>query len=243
MTSHRLVLVLALAAASAFECPENKYVVSDLVEGEVACARGRVELVCDAEGVCSGKSPTNMANVDVAYGALKMTCTSRKACEFTDAHVGESTWGGHIDLDCRGTQTCRNSKFTSSSGKIVAVCQGGPKTCSATTFSSGQTMDITCGREDSCTRTHFAGGGHVSLTCKKPDACLDLTLADDGTTCACTSATTNEACPDACIDFYPTLAPTAAPTVELNGCGNPCAEIVTISSTPAPFTMIESGTC
>ena len=63
-----------------------------------ACAQGRVELVCDAEGVCSGKSPTNMANVDVAYGALKMTCTSKKAGEFTDAHVGESTWGGHIDL-------------------------------------------------------------------------------------------------------------------------------------------------
>ena len=161
-----------------------------LVEGEVACAQGRVELVCDAEGVCSGKSPTNMANVDVAYGALKMTCTSKKVCEFTDAHVGKSTWGGHIDLECKGTQTCRNSKFTSSSGKIVAVCQGGPKTCLATTFSSGRTMDITCEREGSCTRTHFAGGGHVSLTCKKPDACLDITLADDGTTCEVESATT-----------------------------------------------------
>ena len=155
MTFRRLVLVLALAATAAFDpltvrgtfgCPEKKYVVSALVEGEVACAQGRVELVCDAEGVCSGKSPTNMANVDVAYGALKMTCTSKKVCEFTDAHVGKSTWGGHIDLECKGTQTCRNSKFTSSSGKIVAVCQGGPKTCLATTFSSGQTMDITCSR-------------------------------------------------------------------------------------------------
>ena len=147
MTFRRLVLVLALAATAAFDpltvrgtfgCPEKKYVVSALVEGEVACAQGRVELVCDAEGVCSGKSPTNMANVDVAYGALKMTCTSKKVCEFTDALVGESTWGGHIDLECRGTQACWNSKFTSSSGKIVAVCQGGPKTCLATTFSSGR---------------------------------------------------------------------------------------------------------
>ena len=47
MTFRRLVVVLAfaLAATAAAECPENKYVVSDLVDGEVACARGRVELV------------------------------------------------------------------------------------------------------------------------------------------------------------------------------------------------------
>ena len=47
MTFRRLVVVLAfaLAATVAFGCLENKYVVSDLVDGEVACARGRVELV------------------------------------------------------------------------------------------------------------------------------------------------------------------------------------------------------
>ena len=39
----------------------------------------------------------------------------------------------------------------------------------------------------------------------------------------------------------PTPAPTVPPTAEKNGCGEPCADKITISSTSFP--TVESGTC
>ncbi len=47
--------------------------------------------------------------------------------------------------------------------------------------------------------------------------------------------------PTATPSASPTKDPTPAPTVEKNGCGEPCADVVTIS--PTSFPTIESGTC